>query len=259
LTYVGTNIFPHARGDVSFVSPKLDVPLKNAQWELYLPADYRYADFTGTMTREVAATPSLWSFGLSEYLAMEKKGKAAYKAEVQKDVTRAQSNLSSGNVREAVGGYYRAKGRQIAGATEDAQVKQLEQQLRNVQAGNLLKAQQDFTLNNGLFVSQQPAQTANQSAAPYDNATAEAQWTKLAQAQEIAVAKVQPLHVNLPLRGLRYAFTQVLQTEVNKPMTIQLSASNTKTGHWLGRIGMGLVGFLALWAVVAVVAARKRE
>ena len=81
---------------------------------------------------------------------------------------------------------------------------------------------------------------------------------QLAQAQEIAVAKVQPLHVNLPLRGLRYAFTQVLQTEVNKPMTIHLSASNTKTGHWLGRIGMGLVGFLALWAVVAVVAARKR-
>jgi hypothetical protein len=190
---------------------------------------------------------------------MEKKGTAAYNAEVQKDVTRAQSNLSSGNVREAVGGYYRAKGRQIAGAKEEADVKQLEQQLRNVQAGNLMKAQQDFSVNNaGVPAGQQPAQTAGRATAQYDNFAAEAQWTKLAQAQEIAVAKVQPLHVNLPLRGLRYAFTQVLQTEVNKPMTIQLSAANTKTGHWLGRIGIGLVGFLALWAVVAVVVARKR-
>jgi len=258
LTYVGTNAFPRARGKLGFVSPKFDVPLRGAQWEVYLPPDYRYEDFAGTMTREVATTPSLWSFGLSEYLAMEKKGKAAYKAEVQKDVSRAQSNLSSGNVREAVGGYYRAKGRKIAGESETADVKQLEQQLRNAQAGNLLKAQQDFTLNNGVFAPQQTTQTTSQSAANYDNATAEAQWTKLAQAQEIAVARVQPLHVNLPLRGLRYAFTQVLQTEINKPMTIELSATNTKTGHWLKRIGLGAVGFVALWAVVSVVAARKR-
>jgi hypothetical protein len=263
LTYVGTNAFPRARGKLDFVSPKFDVPLKSAQWELYLPPDYRFADFAGTMTREVVATPSVWSFGLSEYLAMEKRGKAAYKAEVQKDVSRAQSNLSSGNVREAVQGYNRAKGRQLAGDQAEAEVKQLEQQLRNVQAGNLMKAQQEFSVNNGFVAGQQPAPVQTivgaRPSALYDNAAAEAQWTKLAQAQEIAVAKMQPLRVNLPLRGLRYAFTQVLQTEVNKAMTVELSATNTKTGHWLKRIGLGLVGFVALWAVVAVVTARKRS
>jgi hypothetical protein len=31
------------------------------------------------------------------------------------------------------------------------------------------------------------------------------------QAQEIAVAKVRPLRVNLPKRGVRYGFTQALQ------------------------------------------------
>jgi len=30
LTYVGTNVFPRTRGAVGFVSPKFDVPLKNA-------------------------------------------------------------------------------------------------------------------------------------------------------------------------------------------------------------------------------------
>ena len=63
--------------------------------------------------------------------------------------------------------------------------------------------------------------------------------------------------MNLPLRGLRYAFTQVLQTEINKPMTIQLSAVNGKTGNWLARIGVGLVSFGVLWVVVAFVSARK--
>ena len=41
-------------------------------------------------------------------------------------------------------------------------------------------------------------------------------------------AKVQPLHVNLPIRGIRRVFTQVLQTEVNKPMTIQMVAASSK-------------------------------
>ena len=262
LTYVGTNQFPRLRGEVAFVSPKFDAPLKNAHWEFYLPPDYAYDDFAGTMAREVAAKPSLLSFGLSEYLAMEKKGKAAYKAEAQKDVTKAQSNLSSGNVREAVQGYNRAKGNYYAGRDEAGQVQKLEQQLRNAQASNLINAQQAFTLNNGVAPAEQQPQLLagrGQVSAQYDNAAAEAQWTKLAQAQEVAVAKVQPLHVNLPLRGLRYAFTQVLQTEINKPLTVQLSVANTKTGNWLTRIGLGLVGFVALWGVVAVVVARKQR
>ena len=58
LTYVGTNTFPRTRGTVGFVSPKFDVPLKNARWEIYLPPDYDYQDFGGTMTRETAAAPA---------------------------------------------------------------------------------------------------------------------------------------------------------------------------------------------------------
>jgi hypothetical protein len=257
---VGTNSFPRVRGQMGFVSPKLNVPLKNARWELFLPPDYDYRDFSGSMAREVAAKPSLLNFSLSEYLAMEKSSKAWSQAEMRKDVTAAQSNLSAGNVREAVANYKRAKFNRYAGKSEADEVEKLEAQLRNVQAGNLIQAQQEFSANNSIAPGVQLQQSvASQNPVQYDNAAAEAQWTKLAQAQEVAAAKVQPLHVNLPLRGLRYAFTQVLQTEENKPMTIELSAANTKTGNWLKRVGMGLAGFLALWGMVAVVAARKNE
>ncbi len=259
LTYVGTNQFPRLRGEVAFVSPKFDAPLKNAHWELYLPPDYAYDDFAGTMAREVAAKPSLLSFGLSEYAQMERKSKAASRAEAQKDVSKAQSNLSSGNVREAVQNYNRAKGSLFASQSEAGQVRQLEQQLRNAQASNLINAQQAFSFaNNG--TAAEPAQqqiSAARNDLNYDNAAAEAQWTKLAQAQEVATAKVQPLRVNLPLRGLRYSFAQVLQTEINKPLTVHFSAANTRTGNWLTRIGLGLVSFAALWAVVAFVTSRK--
>ena len=63
---------------------------------------------------------------------------------------------------------------------------------------------------------------------------------------------MQPLHVNLPVRGLHFAFTQVLQTESGRPMTIQLFAASTKTVSWPMR-GLAAIGaFLVLWALVAI-------
>jgi hypothetical protein len=88
------------------------------------------------------------------------------------------------------------------------------------------------------------------------NIAAEQQWEKLQAAQEVAVAKVRPLRVNLPTRGLRHAFAQVLQAEPGKPMTVSFLAENSKQVNWPKRVATGLAGFLALWVVVAFVSGR---
>jgi len=64
--------------------------------------------------------------------------------------------------------------------------------------------------------------------------------------QEVTVTTVQPLRVNLPLRGQRHVFTQVLQTEVNEPMTVEFAARNLKAGGWLKPIVLTLGAFLVL-------------
>ena len=46
-----------------------------------------------------------------------------------------------------------------------------------------------------------------------NNTAAEQQWEKLQQAQEVVVAKGAPAPVNLPTRGQRHVFAQVLQAE----------------------------------------------
>ena len=84
------------------------------------------------------------------------------------------------------------------------------------------------------------------------------QWEKLEAAQQLAVTKVTPLHVNLPTRGIRYSFTQVLQTEINKPMTIGMLAENTKVPSWTLRGAYSLLAFVSLWLAVSLVA-RRRE
>ena len=131
------------------------------------------------------------------------------------------------------------------------------------QSSNLIQSQNEFSYRNSAQVperyGQQLAQQGGALGLNYDADVAERQYTKLQQAQEVAVTKVQPLHVNLPTRGLRYSFTQVLQTELRQPMTIHLTATNSKTTGWGMRLLVGLAGFVALWIVVAAVAGRNRE
>jgi hypothetical protein len=67
------------------------------------------------------------------------------------------------------------------------------------------------------------------------------------------------LRVNLPLRGLRFDFTQVLQTEDGKPMTVQLFARSTRAVNWLARALTLAAAFLALWGLVASLSRLSRQ
>ena len=257
LTYVGTNTFPRARGTVGFVSPKFDVPLKNARWEIYLPPDYDYRDFQGTMTHETAAPEaSSANFSILEYSRMEQASKESAKLDLRRDVDEARRQLAWGNVREANANFKRAKEKSYGDKGENAEVKQLEGDLLKTQASNLINAQSDFTLRySDQIVSGKSAPAKDY----YDNKAAEQQWKKLQQAQEIVAAKVQPLRVNLPVRGVHYAFTQVLQTETGKPMTIQLFAASFKAISWPMR-GLTVIGaFLFLWGLVAILSRMTRR
>jgi hypothetical protein len=154
------------------------------------------------------------------------------------------------------------------------EIEQLNKKVKQIQGSNLINAQnvwfndnnarlnggvaqvgQGFSLNAGDGQSQVLSQQANPNDAELD--VAGRQWEKLEAAQQLAVAKVTPLHVTLPTRGVRYVFTQVLQTEINKPMTVALTAANTKATNWLGRIALSAGGFLLLWALTALVAGRR--
>ncbi|HXR48482.1 MAG TPA: LamG domain-containing protein [Candidatus Limnocylindrales bacterium] len=255
LTYVSTNTFPRTRGAVRFVSPKFDVPLKNARWEIYLPPDYDYQDFGGTMTRETAApAASSESFSLLDYSRMEQASRQQAEVETRRDVNEAQRQLASGNVREASVSFYRAKVKSAKGTETGDDVKQLEKDLQNAQASNLINAQSEFSWrNNGQINAGEnvpaPGQNPTQS---YDNRAAEQQSAKLQQAQEIGATQVQPLRVNLPIRGACYAFTQVLQTEPGKPMTIHMQAANTKAVNWPKRMLVAVGVFLIIWVLVAI-------
>ncbi len=239
LTYIGSEKFPKARGEVNLISPQLGVPLKNIRWDLYLPPDYNYETFAGSMTHEAQAAPTVQSYSLSEYRAQEAAEKETKQTAAKDFISNVRRKLAVGDV----GGINQMSSfDNFAGADRESrsQFKALKANIDSIQAGNLNQQQRVF--NNG----QNPQAPANSAG----ELMARDQWTRLAQAQELAVERVRPLRVNLPISGLHQAFTQVLQTEIEKPLTIKFTATNTQTGSLARQfLGAGLALFV-LWAVV---------
>lgn len=272
LIYISTNMFPRIRGDLGFNSPKWDVPLKNATWELYLPPGYRYENFSGTMSYTWKEAPSSFSlssrYSLDEYSRQEFAKKAEMTSEVQSNVKVVQSNLAKGNVKDAAANLRQLRAARNAYANAEQDIKQIESDFNRAQSSNLLARQNEFGLENNARIQGAQAATALagsqiQSAQTgifnFDNEAAERQWSKLQQAQEVAQTEVKPLRVNLPVRGAHFTFSQVLQTEVGKPMTIQMRAINIRRTGWVGwTLALG-GGFLVLWLGCATVFGRKRS
>jgi hypothetical protein len=264
LTYIGHAKFPRDRGQVNLISPTLGAPLKNARWDLYLPADYDYQKFAGSMTHEIQAAPVMQTYSLSEYRAQEAQQTASKQAANRAFISKARIDLANGSV----GGLNSAGVFKNAGALDEStrgQLEGLQKDVENIQADNLKRQGRVFN-NYGAISSQMPntsgAFPAQANAAPaqqlqlsqmandQSDLVARLQWSKLSQAQELAVARVQPLHVNLPTRGLHQAFTQVLQTQVGRPLTVQFTAANTRVGGFFGQAVAWALALLLLWAVV---------
>jgi hypothetical protein len=265
LTYVGAVPFPKMQGGIELVSPALDVPLKDARWELYLPPDFDYSKFEGTMKRQDnAAAPVVFSFSTLVYSQAESKSRVERERNRQVEIARARVELSRGNVKGA--NYYMNSVNNSTDQQADKDVDDLKRNLRQAQGSNLIKAQRQIAIDNSstLFnnLSQQPMQQQilepQGQIAQWENEAAEKQWAKLEKAQEVAGTKVRPLRVNLPTRGQKLDFSQALQTETGRPLTIRLHATSTRLTPWLLYVEILCGAFALLWITVALFRFKRR-
>jgi hypothetical protein len=212
-------------------------------------------------------------YSLSEYNVQQQAQEEQKKMDVRYGLKAARENLSNNNLRQAMSSFSRSKlkGQQFKeGLDESRDLKAVERDLRNAQSSNLIAAQNGYYLENAgklgdlqmlqlqsrqLTANQVPAQAGGAFASQFLNADADVaaqQWDKLERAQQVAVTKVTPLRVNLPTRGVHLSFAQVLQTELRKPMTVQMLAENTKVPSWSARLFLGVLGFVVLWGFMAM-------
>jgi hypothetical protein len=259
---------------VSLASPKLGVPLKNARWELWLPPDYEYRDFSGSMVHAAAAAPVSRSYSLGAYNDEEANRGQIRRKEVAVAIDNLKNQLSSGKFNNPNGYLQQAlNNREVADAQQGKDLEGLEQQFKRSQGGRLIEAQRNYSIeNNARFGVQMPGQMAapRGQAGPagqqqqlavqldYEEGVAERQWVMLCKSQELTATRTHTLRVNLPKRGLQHGFSQVLQTEVNKPMTVAFLARNTRSTSWTALLGMAGGGFAVIW-LLAGAALQRRE
>jgi hypothetical protein len=176
-----------------------------------------------------------------------------------------RSNLRGGNYKQAISEYNRAKGRaqgQAGGERDELGV--IEKEVRRVQSSNLIQAQRQVFYDNASRLGDQQALNLQQdtpaqqraNGLDYDADVAGLQWSRLEAAQQVAKTKVMPLHINLPTRGVKLSFSQVLQTEVQKPLTVKLHGHNTKEIGWPKKVLWSMGGFALLWTGVVGVSRR---
>jgi competence protein ComGC len=257
LTYIVPEKFPSGRGEVNLISPRLNMPLNNARWDVYLPPDYDYQKFAGSMIHEAQAAPEVQNYSLSEYRAQEAEKKQAKQAETSSFISKASQNAAISNIRAI--DQTKLNNLYSSDSATRNEIEAVKQELNYQNAANISQQNGRVFANPGQ-IGQSFSQSLNdsqfrqaQSPAQSDvQKTALDQWNKLAQAQQLAVVRVEPLRVNLPTRGVHFAFTQILQTEVQKPLTIQFTAANTRTGGLIGRLAGGVLGLAVLWILVQI-------
>jgi hypothetical protein len=217
------------------------VPVNNARWDLYLPPDYDYTAFKGSMAHQAETTPIVQAYSLAEYRVQEAEKMANRKAAYKSAVSNAQKQLNSGDLKnfnnsfnqiEADNGYF-------ADETTKREVSSLKENFGRIQGQNLQNQVHKGTQKS----LQYPAA---------DGEAAQQQWFKLQQAQQLGVTRVQPLRINLPTRGIHHAFVQVLQTDLKKPLTIELKAGNASKMNWFSCLLGCAAGFVVLLGVAWV-------
>ncbi len=253
LTYVGAHRFPASRGRVALDSPQLDVPLKDARWDVFLPPEYDYTGFGGSMNHEFTdQTPLAMDFTLAEYRRQEEASEEAQLAEIRQMVDRAKHQLSRGMLGFAESELGSIRGRKLETAEATPEVRQLREELSRRQSSNFIQAQNEFVFSNAGRTASESQATTVGAGQSYTSEAAGRQAVVVQKAQAVTLARVQPLRVNLPKRGIRHSFNQVLQTEGRRPLTVSFDARNTRRTGWLKPASLGLAGFAVLWAFAGV-------
>jgi len=285
-TYESSTPFPDRSGEVKLESPRLNVPLQDAQWQLHLPRDFRYSNFEGSMTHTKRGHRHFYSANQPQHsrqtatrqtteMANNEMDQRAYESSSRRDEQQKQDeqsklfssslknavdNIKAGNVEDANKYFDRARRQDASNPNSDRKkLKDLEEQVRQLQALKLNESQIEFNNRNSNRYAQQanlPAQNAvdqsqsgGQQTGDYAKAALE-QVDMLQKSQELTERTVAPLHITLPRQGHVLLFTQSLQMKSGEPMSIEFEAVNTENPNWLAALGAIFLALAVLYGLV---------
>jgi hypothetical protein len=278
LSSVGT---PNKRDDWSGVhdlsGPRFDLPLKQITWHVYLPEEFNYDDFGGTLTidKNAATNQQVHRYNLQyyEHQMLEFNSANDRLAQQQQKLARelAQEGRQTDARRALAKGYNFSRGNKAL--NEDIRVdldnllrQQAKVGLVNVrdrlrQQASGTSANQGLIAGNGESVSfsQQQAERIESSLGKADSENLELITQRIIQTQEAAEGSVAQLQIALPFRGKMLRFDSPLQVEPKAAMAVTFRAKPRRLQHLDPSDGYALGLFTGLLAACAGIGFVRRK
>lgn len=206
--------------------PEFDLPLNNVTWDLYLPEEFNYDDFSGSLDYVGRDHIPIPVFSMSEYDAMTQQKKVGKKNIARQWLFKANKLSKTGNRQEANDAFRNAANYALN-----------DQELNEDIQGQWVASQRDNTMD--LFANRAPQQImqikpANSALVipeqkrefgAKERQTITSISDKIFHQQQAAAAEAQPLIFSIPEQGKKIQFSRRLQMERNIPMQVKFDAA----------------------------------
>ncbi len=253
-----------------FQGPQFDVPLKDVEWVFYVPADFKYTHFEGTMNvnRELVQNARFSLYNAASYQAELAKNMADENRIAVGLQDRGRELAQQGrqwDAKQALESAYNYSFNDAA-LNEDARV-QLHR-LSQQQAIVGLKSRRAYlrpqsgsgTATPGTADAQDAGDRFSLSDAEreissldrFDSENLERITARIIAAQDAAAGLAVPLTVNLPARGRVLQFTRPLQVKPDSEMTVSFEAKRNMPAEVTSAAMSGGVLFIAMLIVIGV-------
>ncbi|MEX2215677.1 MAG: hypothetical protein WD768_16315 [Phycisphaeraceae bacterium] len=246
--------------------PRFDLPLKNVTWQMFVPEQFKYDDFAGTLrvTQEVVDEVRIERYGTAEYDQQVTNFNRSNQLIAADADAAGDRLLSEGRGKQAQRAFEAAV--HYSAFSEDSRVK-LHQfnsnkalvglvgsrlRLRQQTDGAGLGAVEELDLNTEVIGR------VKSSLPKADSENLEAQtkvWTDI---QEKAAGDTVQLAVNLPVRGRLLEFTRTVQVNAQENMFVQFQ-TKPQEGPASSSTRWSLAGvFIAIVLVMLLIPALRR-
>jgi len=256
--------------DLSLVGPKIDLPLENITWQVYLNEKWHLAAWNGTLQlQEDAKVQEAVAVDVQSYLQNEVSLKREKTRAAEEMLSMGNSLLERGDPQQARRAFQSAYGLSTHddAFNEDARVQlhnlKLQQALigLNVRQGAIAGEAEpnkvrDLRGRKDVNYTQQEAKQIIDSNSGDDNAALMRLAERLIQQQDAAVSSPTAIRASIPQQGRLLTFRRSVQVDPLADLKIVLETRASRPASWAVRtttLGFVFVGF----AMAAWIAKRK--
>jgi hypothetical protein len=227
-----------------YYGPQFDLPLNNVKWDIYLPEEFNYSGFHGSLDYAGKSYIPIPFTDISSYDAEARQRKIGKKEIARRWLNKANFLSKRGRQQEANDAFRNASNLALddKSLNEDIQGQWVAAQRKNTitlfgsrALGRILRTRRQQTSGSPGTWRKSPTLSVK------ERQTITSISDKIFQQQQAAAQEAQPLIFSIPENGRKITFSRRLQMQRNIPMEVAFKASSAFTWEKQSNIKAGII------------------